>query len=62
MEESKHEWWGYLHVNGKIIVKRYLDKRDITDALESDFVKFISSVCYASSREDAIKIITEELT
>lgn len=61
METSKNEWWGYLHVNGSVIVKRYLDTKDITEALESPFVKYVSGVCLAVDRKEAIEIITKEL-
>lgn len=47
-------WWGYLHISGTIHVKRYFDDRDIDDAEESDFVKYIMGPYEAKGREDAI--------
>lgn len=38
METDGIKWWGYLHTNGTIQVKRYFDMRDIQEARESVFV------------------------
>ena len=62
MEEEELEWWGYMHESGDIIVKRYFNSQDITEALYSPFVKYISGVVYAKNREEAIKLITKELS
>ena len=60
--EEELEWWGYMHESGDIIVKRYFNQQDISEALDSPFVKYISGVIYAKNRKDAIRIITEELS
>lgn len=56
-------WWGYLHTNGSIQVKpvlwTYAD--DYADAYQSPFVKQVFSSFPASSREDAIAIISDKL-
>lgn len=52
------EWWGYLHVNGGVQVKRRLlqdVRQDIADASESPFVERVTPLFFASDREDAIK-------
>ena len=33
-----NKFWGYIHVNGQLQVKRYFDKQDIDEAKESPFV------------------------
>jgi len=48
-------WWGYLHENETIQVKRFLSFCDIKDALESPFVKKVTSPFNAENREDALK-------
>lgn len=52
-------WWGYIHVNGNIQVKRYFDKRDIEEAHESDFVASVYGPFEAEDRQTAIKKIKE---
>jgi hypothetical protein len=58
------EWWGYLHANGDIQVKRYLgDPRDYTT--DCDGNPFVLAVCEpfeAHSREEALTHIRQELT
>ena len=49
-------WWGYLHINGSIQVKRFFDQLDIDDAEKSPFVEKITSVFEASNRDEAIRI------
>ena len=57
-------WWGYLHSNKTIQVKRWFgDKKDYTDDCEGNpFVLQIVRPFEANSREEALKIIEEELT
>lgn len=50
-----NKWWGYLHINGKIQVKRYFDQRDIDEARESEFVTAVTWAFDAINREDALK-------
>ena len=56
-------WWGYLHANGILQVKRYFDDRDLEEARKSDFVKRVVPPFDAINRDDAIiklrKIIDE---
>lgn len=55
------QWWGYLHVNGTVQVKRYFDERAIEDALASDFVIRVVWPFVAENRDDALRIIGERL-
>lgn len=56
-------WWGYVHVNGSVQVKRYHDSlMDIEDARDSPFVTRVFSPFKAEDREDAIRYIEECLT
>jgi len=38
-QQSNNKWWGYIHANGNIQVKRYFDKRDTDEAEEILFAK-----------------------
>ena len=57
-------WWGYLHQNGTIQVKRWFgDHRDYTEDCEgNDFVQRVVRPFEAQSREEAIDIIKMTLT
>jgi len=57
MEEIK--WWGYVHTNGSIQVKRYFEPLDIQEAHESPFVKQVFGPWLCTSREEAIKKVKE---
>jgi len=57
----KNYWWGYLHTNGSYQVKRYFNKRDIDEALESPFVVSVSGVFLAKNREEAFKILKTKI-
>ncbi len=66
---SKNQWWGYIHENGSIQVKRYSEqwgKEEIKDAKQSPFVKAVADKPFeASSREEAVdyvfKLFIEDL-
>lgn len=49
------KWWGYLHSNGNVQAKPYMDKRDIEDARKSPFVLKVIKPFMASSREEALR-------
>lgn len=55
-----NKWWGYIHTNGSIQVKRYFDQRDLEDAHESPFVSKVINPFEAEGRDDAIRIIKEK--
>lgn len=50
-----NKWWGYLHTNGSLQVKRYFDQIDIDEAYESPFVSLIAGPWECDSREKALK-------
>lgn len=54
-------WWGYLHTEGTIQLKRYFDRRDIEDANESPFCEIVIGPFYAKDREDASFILQERI-
>jgi len=60
---SKLMWWGYLHSNGTIQVKRWLgDHEDYTgDCQNNPFVKHVIKPFEAESRDAAIRTIAERL-
>ena len=48
------DWWGYVHANGSIQIKRWFgDQRDIDEAKESDFVENTYGPFKAVGREGA---------
>lgn len=51
-------WWGYRHVNGAYLVKRYFDDKDIKEANESDFCYAVVGPFEAKDRNEAL-VITE---
>ena len=52
---SDMAWWGYIHQNGSVQVKRWWgDHRDIDEAQESDFVETTYGPFMAASRQQAI--------
>lgn len=59
--EIKNEWWGYLHEDGTVKIKRYFSQAEIINALESPFVKYVSGVVYANNKKEATKLISKEL-
>lgn len=60
---DKLMFWGYLHSNGTIQVKRWFgDHKDYTDDCKgNDFVQRVVKPFEAASREEAIEIITKAL-
>lgn len=56
-------WWGYLHENGTIQVKRWLgDHRDYTtDCYDNPFVIQVVRPFKADTREEAMKYIIEKV-
>ena len=58
---DKNQWWGYLHTNGNVEVKRFFDQQDIVEANMSDFVEYTFGPFDADSREEAIAITTKAL-
>lgn len=53
---TKIKWWGYLHINGSIIVKRWLG--DYGDAHDSPFVVKVFKPIEAENRQEAVEKIT----
>lgn len=58
---EKTMWWGYLHQNGSIQVKRWFgDHKDYTDDCEgNEFVQRVVRPFEAATREQATEIITK---
>lgn len=52
-----NEWWGYIHTNESIQVKRYFDYLDIQEARDSPFVSRVYGPFFADSRDHAIQIV-----
>lgn len=62
-KQSKLKWWGYLHSNGTVQLKRWFgDVKDYTDdVVGNDFVKQVVAPFEAETHEEASKIIHEHL-
>lgn len=60
---TKPMWWGYLHANGTIQVKRWFgDHADYTDdCFGNPFVKTVVGPFEAPNRETALKIIEKKI-
>ena len=56
-----NKWYGYLHTNGSIQVKRYLDSRDLQECRESPFVDSYTQPFSAVDRQEAINIAAGKL-
>jgi len=61
MTNSGLDWYGYLHVNGTIHVKRFFDYGDIHEAESSDFVVRVVGPFDAGSRDEAMEIVRKRL-
>jgi len=55
------KWWGYIHVNGSLQVKRFFGWQDMEEADESSFVKKTAGPFEAKNRQDALTKLKEEL-
>ena len=54
-------WWGYLHQQGTLQVKRFFSQQDIDEANESPFVKKVHGPWEAENREEAINKLKEAI-
>lgn len=52
-------WWGYIHTNDTIQVKRYFGPEDIEEAKESPFVQCCHGPFEANSRREAKEKLVE---
>lgn len=52
---SEIMWWGYLHTNGHVQVKRYFDPQDLVEAYSSPFVKQVFEPFEAVDRDVAVQ-------
>jgi len=50
-----NKWWGYLHTEGTLHVKRYFGPMDIDEAYESPFVSLVAGPWECKDREEALK-------
>lgn len=52
-------WWGYIHENDTLHVKRYYGLQDIIEAKESPFCKRIHGPFPAKNSEQAMEFLKE---
>jgi hypothetical protein len=58
----KTEWYGYLHVNGSVHVKRFFDIEDLQEVSASPFVKVWRGPWECESRDAALVKLREALS
>jgi len=58
---SSLHWWGYLHNEGSLHVKRFFDRRDLTEAWDSPFVAAVYGPWPVDNRDGAIKKLEEAI-
>jgi hypothetical protein len=54
-----NKWWGYIHTDSSIHAKRYFDEKDLSEAVESDFVDRICPVFKAETSVEAFKHVRD---
>lgn len=59
--ETKIQYWGYLHINNTLHVKRFFDYTDISEALASPFVKRTAGPFFADNIDNALQILKTEI-
>jgi len=55
-------WWGYIHKNGSLHVKRFFSSLDLIEAKESPFVDAVYGPWNVMSRDEAIRKLRESST
>lgn len=58
-EQNKQQWWGYKHTSGTYQAKRYWEKLDIQEAIDSPFCDIVVGPFLAADREDALRQVQE---
>ena len=58
--ESKLLWWGYKHTSATYQVKRYFERLDIQEAMESPFCKTVTGPFEAENRDEALLIVEQK--
>lgn len=53
-------WWGYKHTSGTYQAKRYFDRLDIQEAMESPFCEMVVGPFEAENRDEALRIVEEK--
>jgi hypothetical protein len=54
-------WFAYLHTAGTIVIKRYIDEEDLSEARDSPFVKRVIPPFEAFDREEAERIVNSKV-
>lgn len=57
---SKLLWWGYKHISGTYQAKRYFDRLDIQEAMESSFCVQVVGPFEAEDRDEALEIVEQK--
>jgi len=61
MHDNSIRWWGYIHENGSLQVKRYFGPEDISEAWESPFVMKVFGPWAVNSREEALEKLKKSI-
>jgi len=54
------KWWGYIHENGSLQLKRYFGPEDLSEARESPFVRSVHGPWDCKDREEALKKLEQD--
>lgn len=52
-----NKWWGYVHVNGSLHVKRYFSPEDINEANDSPFVEHVYGPWECLNADEAMSFL-----
>jgi len=58
--DGKLLWWGYKHTSGTYQAKRYFDRLDIQEAMESPFCEMVVGPFEAENRDEALNIVEQK--
>ena len=61
MTKTKTLWYGYVHTNGELLIKRYFSEEDLQEADASPFVVDRTDKIEAETRGEADKIARQIL-
>lgn len=56
---SDIKWWGYIHINGSLQLKRFFKRKDIDDAHDSPFIQEVFGPWTMDIREVALEKLKE---
>ena len=61
MSEDGLFWWGYIHTDGELQIKRWFSQKDINEARISPFVESYYGPFEADNRSHAKEVLNDAL-